>query len=91
MTDEPTKAALAEEAEQIGVPKSGTKAELEERIETAYRTDKYLSGKWHGKPNYSCPECSFSTVLGRRTIEIHIADAHRTTRRLASRRLKEER
>lgn len=32
----------------------------------------YFIGLWHGKDNFGCPYCSFSSIEGNSTVELHI-------------------
>lgn len=83
--EEPTKAELQEQAAYLGLPKSGTKAEIMARVDSrvagiadraaAIGPDSYTVGSWKGLPNYQCNQCSFASLKKRTTI-IHIAKTH---------------
>jgi hypothetical protein len=80
-----TKAELVAQAEHFGIAKSGTKAELQARLDAhladlarraAQVTDEDLTvGDWKGRPNYRCRYCPFAS-LRKRTARIHVADVH---------------
>lgn len=73
--EELTKPELVEKAAELGVPTSGTKAEIEARVTAAEHGPHYI-GVWRDIPNYGCEFCSYATLLGSADIDRHIASHH---------------
>jgi hypothetical protein len=83
---EPTRDELRAQAQVLGIPTSGTKADIATRIDVhlagiaerakSVTTDDFREGTWKGLPNYECGRCSFASLHRRDTI-IHIASNHR--------------
>lgn len=84
-TDELSKPELQAQAEYLGLPKSGTKTELQERIDAkiagvaerarSVTPDDYTVGEWSGLTNYECNRCSYAS-LRKRAIILHVAEMH---------------
>ncbi len=78
--DEPTKADLTARATALGVPTSGTKADIAERIaEEAKKTEKepFFAGFYAGGDLavYACPHCFF-TYRSSAEVASHIQSGH---------------
>lgn len=76
-----TREQLRAQARLLGLPATGTKAELDARITASLAAGLratgggFTVGAWHGLPNYLCRWCTFAT-LHRRLIVGHVSDAH---------------
>lgn len=70
-----TIAQLRRQARELGIAATGSKVELEQRIQEA-QFGRHFVGSWAGKPNYGCPACQFRTLEGSAAVDEHIHSVH---------------